>query len=41
MALTVEQATAEPFAGGVFVANVGEAFGAAGLPEDWFTGTID
>lgn len=38
---TDEQAAAEPTAGGIFVAEVGTAFGVRGLPEERFTGVID
>lgn len=37
---TAAQATAEPTAGGIFVAEVGTAFGVTGLPEEKFTGSI-
>ena len=37
---TPERDTQEPTAGGIFIAEVGEAFGATGLEEDWFTGEL-
>lgn len=38
---TDAQAAAEPTAGGIFVAEVGTAFGVKGLPEERFAGTIE